>query len=69
MRNTIAAIALLAALLGGGIGCAGATDDKARETFRKTEKGLGSLFQGIGQELKKAQKKITTKSEDKKKEK
>lgn len=69
MKNAISSIALLAVLLCSGLGSAGAADDKAKETFKKTEKGLGSLFEGIGQELKKVQKKITSKSEGTKKEK
>lgn len=69
MKNTISGIALLAVLLCSGIGASWAAEDKAKETFKKTEKGVGSLFEGIGQELNKIQKKITSKSDDKKKEK
>jgi hypothetical protein len=67
MKNAISGIALLAALLCSG--SAVAAEDKAKETFKKIEKGVGSLFEGIGQELKKVQKKVTSKSEGTKKEK
>ena len=29
-------------------------EDAAKDTFKKVEKGTGQLFQGIGQEIKKA---------------
>lgn len=69
MKNAIPGIALLAVLLCSATGSAVASDDKAKETFKKIEKGVGSLFEGIGQELKKVQKKVTSKSEGTKKEK
>ena len=36
-----------------GIGPAAAQSDSVKESFKKTEKGAGELFRGIGQELKK----------------
>jgi hypothetical protein len=36
-----------------GIAPAAAQSDSLKESFKKTEKGAGELFRGIGQELKK----------------
>ena len=46
-----------ALLLAGATGHAGAQSE-VKEAFKKTERGLGELLQGMGQELKKAQKKV-----------
>ena len=46
-------------------------DDSAKDMFKKTEKGAGQLFQGIGQEIKKAGDSLTksSKKEEKPKDK
>ena len=36
-----------------GVGSAAAQSDSLKESFKKTEKGAGELFRGMGQELKK----------------
>jgi hypothetical protein len=43
-----------------------ADGDGVKDAFRKTERGFGSLLEGMGQELKKAQKKITKSADEKK---
>ena len=47
MTATLGVVLLL------GIGPAAAQSDSAKESFKKTEKGAGELFRGMGQELKK----------------
>jgi len=45
---------LIALLAGAALIAPALADDSAKETFKKAEKGAGQLFQGIGQEIKKA---------------
>ena len=47
MAATLGIVLLLAA------GPAAAQSDSVKESFKKTEKGAGELFRGMGQELKK----------------
>jgi hypothetical protein len=47
MTATLGVVLLLA------VGPAGAQSDSLKESFKKTEKGAGELFRGMGQELKK----------------
>ena len=44
-------LALLACV---ALAAAALAEDTLKECFKKTEKGAGQLFQGIGQEIKKA---------------
>jgi hypothetical protein len=64
-KKAFPALVLCAVLLGGGIGYAAAENDKLKDAFKKTERGFGSLLEGMGQELKKAQKKISRSAEKK----
>ena len=59
MRNAKHLFALCAALLlGAATGYASAQSDGVKDAFKKTERGLGELLQGMGQEIKKVQKKV-----------
>ena len=45
---------LLASIAGAALIAPVLAEDAAKDTFKKVEKGTGQLFQGIGQEIKKA---------------
>ena len=49
MKRTAALLACAA------LATAALAEDSAKDTFKKAEKGAGQLFQGIGQEIKKAE--------------
>jgi hypothetical protein len=57
--NAVLTALCAALLLGGASGYAAAQSDGVKDAFKKTERGFGELLQGMGQELKKVQKKAT----------
>ena len=69
MKHLIALLAC-AALIAPALAQEGAKDS-TKEMFKKAEKGAGQLFQGMGQEIKKAQDSMSkgSKKDDKKPEK
>ena len=67
-RKAFATALCAALLLGAFTGYAAAQSDGVKDAFKKTERGFGELLQGMGQELKKVQKKVS-KSDSAKKDK